>query len=187
MQFEEKDDFFDGPDVPEPVKEPKKPALSPEDPDFWDEPESEWEHLEGSRSRRLRIWLIAALVLLALLIWGYFRFFTPYIDDATQYGYVDSIESHKSLITTFEGVLIPFKELHDTTRVYQGDFRFSTNTDAAIRLRGMMYSGKPVRVSYRRYRVAAPWRGESKTVVTAVDSVSPDSIMPYLRLPESVR
>ena len=49
----EKDDFFDGPDIPEPVKEPKKPQYKPEDPDYWEEEESEWEHLKPRDKSRL--------------------------------------------------------------------------------------------------------------------------------------
>ena len=37
MQFkDDKDDFFDGPDIQEVPKQPKAPQLKPEDPDYWD-------------------------------------------------------------------------------------------------------------------------------------------------------
>ena len=51
MNFNEDDnnDYFDQeyvPEEPKPVKEPKRPALKPEDPAYWDEPESEFDHLK---------------------------------------------------------------------------------------------------------------------------------------------
>ena len=42
----------------------------------------------------------------------------------------------------------------------------------------MEYANLPVRVQYKKYRTAMPWRGESKIVITAVDSVDPSKILP---------
>ena len=57
---DDKEDFFDGPDIPEIPKQPKMPELKPEDPDYWEQPESEFEHLKPKR-KDWRMWAGVAL------------------------------------------------------------------------------------------------------------------------------
>ena len=184
MKFAEddKNDYFDGTDIPEePVKpkDPKKPALKPDDPLYWYEDEPEFEHLKPKDSRR--IWWIIALagLLTGLLVSGYLYWFTPEAEDAVQFGYVEEIEHRGLVFKTYEGVLLPYKNIMDTTRVYDGDFKFSTkDTPSAVMLRRMQYANHPVRVVYRRYRTTLPWRGDTRYIITSVDSVDPSKILP---------
>lgn len=179
MKFEDKDDFFDGPDIPEEPKEEKKPAPKPEEPDYWEGPESEWEHLKPNRD--YKTWLIVALAGLAIgvVVALAIRYFSPYETDASQYGYVETISYRGDIFKSFEGVLLPYKEIHDTTRVYREDFRFSVRTDSvAAKLKRFQLQGRPVRVEYKRYHTSMPWRGETPVIITAVDSVDPLTILP---------
>ena len=184
-----KNDYFDGPDLPDqPVKEeePKGPVLHPDDPEYWDQPESEWEHLKP-RKRNWRFWVLcgAGAVLIGILIALYMRFFMPYVQDASMCGYVEGIERRGRVVTTFEGVLLPYKELKDTTRVYKKDFLFSTTDEAmATQLRRMQYANRPVRVEYKVYKGWLPWRGDENVIITKVDSVNPRSILPPEYQPE---
>jgi len=175
---QEKEDFFDGPDIPEPVREPKKPQYKPDEPDYWEE-ESEWEHLKPSGESRLWLWLGITVVAVAFLLACWLRYFSPYVEEATQYGYVEHVEKRGTVFKTYEGVLLPYKELTDTTRIYSRDFLF-TAADRAIyrKLRDAQRDGRPVRVEYKQYHATLPWRGSSKTVITAVDSVDPSRILP---------
>lgn len=190
MRFEEDDrhDYFDGedlPDEPKEVKEVKKPRIRPEDPRYWDEPEPAFGHLRPGRSRRLWLWVGAAGLVLGLIIAGYIRWFAPYAINAVQYGYVDAIEERGLLFKSYEGVLLPYKNLMDTTRVYEGDFVFSTlDTPSAVLLRKMQYANRPVRVEYRKYRSTVPWRGDTRYLVVAVDTVDPATILPPDRQPK---
>lgn len=183
MKFEEddKNDFWDGEYNPDEVKkpqEPKRPVLKPDDPRYWEEPESEFEHLRGG-DNRIWWWVAAAGLAVGLLIAGWVYFFTPYAVNAVQYGYVEGIESRGVIFQSYEGVLLPYKNLMDTTRVYEGDFVFSSvDTDAAVMLRRMQYANRPVRVEYRKYRSVLPWRGDTKYLVVRVDSVDPRNILP---------
>lgn len=193
MKFYDEDngsnDYFDGPDLPDkPVKkkEPKAPVLQPDDPAYWDQPESEWEHLKP-RKRNWRFWVLigVAAVVLGVLVALYIRFFTPYVKEASICGYVEGIEMRGSVFKTFEGVLLPYKELKDTTRVYRQDFHFSlSDEDMATKLRRMQYSNRPVRVEYKRYKGWVPWRGDENVIITAVDSVDPRNILPPEYQPE---
>ena len=179
---EEKNDYFESSaEEPEKPKEPKKPRLTPDDPRYWDEPESEYEHLRPSPRSRVRLWFW--LILTALVIgvaWGvYLRYFHAYISEATQYGYVEQLERHGNVLSTYEGVLLPYKSLMDTTRTYEGDMAFSTRSpEVAARLKKMQFANNPVRITYEVYHTTVPWRGKSRIVVTAVDSVGERDILP---------
>ncbi len=176
---QEKEDFFDGPDIPEQPKAPKKPAYKPEDPAYWEEDESEWEHLRLRKRWKVWLWAGCVLVVILLGVACWLRYFSPYVEDATQYGYVEHIEKRGTVFKTYEGVLLPYKELRDTTRIYSRDFIFTASDfEVAKRLKQAQLGGYPVRVEYRRYHATVPWRGSSKTVVTAVDSVDASTILP---------
>lgn len=188
-QDTEKEDYFDGPDIPDTPAPEERPRLRPDDPRYWEEDEDEFEHImPRRRGAWFWIWLGVAAVVIGIL-WGAYRYmFTPKVDTATQYGYVDWIEHHNAMFDSFEGVILPYKCLMDTTRVYEGDFRFSTRSDElAARLKSMQYANRPVRVNYDVYRSRMPWRGETKVIITRVDSVDERDILPPDRAPFSAK
>ncbi len=176
------DDFDDFEDVrPEPVKEkkPKEPVLSPEDPAYWDREESEFEHLKPARSTRIWIWVAVTGICFGLLYALYIRTFTPYSEGTIQYGYVETIDHRGEIFKTFEGVLLPYKSLADTVTPYEGDIRFSVQDDhIAAELRRLMLANLPARVELKQYRTAMPWRGDSRIIVTHVDTADPHKIYP---------
>ena len=177
---DDKRDLFDNdkPAEPEPQEE-KKPNYKPDDPDYWDQEESEWDHLKRRSRIPFWVWLICGLAVVGLVIGCWIRFFSPYVEDATQYGYVENIEKRGMIFKTYEGTLIPYKELMDTTRLYNRDFVFSVaDQNTAATLKQAMYDVKPIRVGYKKYYATLPWRGASKIVVTSADTVSPDQILP---------
>ncbi len=175
---DEKEDFFDS-DAPEEPQKPKEPLPDPEDPAYWEREESPWEHLKPRRVKSVWWWLGGAFVVVALLLAIWLRYFSPYVEEAVQYGYVEHIEKRGTVFKTFEGVLIPYKELMDTTRLYQRDFMF-TAADGKIgaQLRRMQDSGTPVKVEYKMYHATVPWRGASRVIVTAVDTADASRILP---------
>ncbi len=171
-------DYFDGPEIPDTPQEPKKPTPSPDNPDYWED-ESEWEHLRPVKRWRIRLLASLGLIILILVITLLIWMFRPYVSDATQYGYVEHIEYRGSVLKTYEGELIPYKEIHDTTRNMGRDFIFSTSdAKVAKTLKRMQLEGKPVRVEYRIYHSRMPWRGETKTIIIEADSVDPNTILP---------
>lgn len=182
MNFnDDKEDYFDEEIVKKEEKKEKEPEFSPEDPRYWEQPESEFEHLKplDPRSRRSwKIWGIVAVVVLGGMIALYIRYFSPYIEESTQYGYVENIQRKGMVFKTYEGVLLPYKEIMDTARVYREDFVFTAKPEVAAQLRRMQYANLPVRVVYEKYHATLPWRGDSKIVITRVDSVDPAKILP---------
>lgn len=183
---DDKNDFFDGPDIQEEPQKPKGPKLKPEDPDYWEESESEFEHLRPRKSTKFWIIVAAAGVGVGLLVALCIYLFTPYVSDGMQYGYVDDIQTRGDVFKTYEGVLIPYKEKNDTTRIYPGDVLFSVkDPDVAVSLKRLQYSNLPVRVEYKRYRVSLPWRGETKMLVVKADTADPAKILPPVFTPDT--
>lgn len=186
------DDFFEkSPDEIEKREKPeKKPRYSSDDPRYYEEEESQWEHLKPAPYRRGPILWITGMVVVALfvLLWLYLYIFTPRVQQAVQYGYVDDIRKEGTMFSTFEGVMLPYKSLMDSVRPYEGDFVFSTtDQNVATYLLRQQGSGNPVKVEYKEYRFAFPWRGKSRIIVTGVDSVNPKVILPPDRQPETMR
>ncbi len=177
---EDMDDFVDvKPDKKPEEEKPKKPVLTPDDPQYWEEPEDEFEHLKPRNMKRWIPWVIAAGVAIGLIWALYIRIFTTYSDGAIQYGYVEQIDHRGEIFKTFEGTLLPYKSITDTVKPYEGDFVFSVADDhLAAELRRLMLANLPARVEYSRYRVAMPWRGESRIVITRVDTANPAKILP---------
>lgn len=181
LESDEPNDFFENtPPVEEKPKPKPQPRPKPDDPDYWDREEPEFEYISRTvRRRRLWVWAATILVVLAAVTAFYLRFFSPYIDDAVQYGYVESIHKQGTIFKTYEGVLLPYKELHDTTRLYSRDFTFTAeNAHIAAQLMKMQLAGLPVTVKYRRYHATLPWRGETKTIIFDVDTADPARILP---------
>ena len=179
---EDDGDFFDGPDFLEDEKKEKKPqepVYSPDTPDYWEQDEPKFEHLKFSRKGTFYVILTSFAVLLGLIIAFYLRFCSPYIDGAVAYGYVDHIERRGTVFKTYEGTLINYKDLHDTTRLYKRDFVFTaSNKGVATALKYKQQEGKPVKVDYKVYHATLPWRGASKIVITGVSDVDPKTILP---------
>lgn len=186
---EEKEDYFDQipEDKPAKPKEPKKPALRPDDPLYYEQDENRWEHLVPSPYHRNRFvwWGISLIIVIGLFIFTYIYFFTPRVDDAVEYGYVDDIRREGTIFKVYEGSLLPYKSMMDTVRPYEGDFKFSTkDVELAKKLKRQQESGIPVRVEYEIYRRRMPWRGNTTVIVVAVDSVNPVTLLPPDRRPE---
>lgn len=182
---DDRNDYFDGPDIPEAPVKPKPPVYSPDDPEYWAGDESEWEHLKPRRKiPHVWLWTAVACVAVGLCVALYIRYFSPYVEDVVEFGYVDHIEKRGTIFKTYEGVLIPYKEMMDTSRVYTRDFIFSCdNSSLGRKLVAMQGSGIPVKVGYKVYHAVLPWRGASKTIVVSVDSIDPARILPLDRIP----
>lgn len=158
------DDYFDGPDIEEkeePKKENESGSATQSDPDN-SEP----------KSRRYRKLIIISLsvLFLAIIAWGYLRYFNPYIIDAQKTGYILDVEQRGVFFKTYEGSMLTEYAIQDTSKLYQRDFSFSFENDSlakeAMKLQG---SGKKVTLKYKMYDGVLPWRGSSKYIITDIE------------------
>lgn len=180
MAYNDDRDIFDNDREDEDkVQEKKQPGFKPDDPEYWEQEESEWDHLKPRTRLPMWLWILCGVVVIGLIVGCWIRYFSPYVEDATQYGYVEGIEKRGMLFKTYEGTLIPYRELMDTTRIYNRDFVFSVeDANTATMLKRALIANKPVRVGYKQYYATVPWRGASKIVVTSVDTVNRNQILP---------
>lgn len=181
---EEKEDFFEQVPDEQPVrkKEPKQPTLRPDDPLYYEQEEDRWDHLRPSPYGRGKLigTLLVIFLIIGIFFFIYIWFFTPQVEEAVNYGYVDTVHKEGKLFKTYEGRMIPYRTIMDTTRTYNGDFVFSiANDSVAGFLKRQEAQGRPVRVEYVIYRQRLPWRGEEKTVVLKAEPVeNPRQLLP---------
>lgn len=176
---DEKEDYFENTPAPKP-KVPKEPPIPPSDPRYWKREEDEWGHLRVNTSMRTRIIVlsVAAVILIACIWIGCVWVFGKSTEQSVIYGYVDNVEVRGSTFKTYEAVVIPYKEIHDTTRVYKEDFTLSLPDAQGRILQSYRDSGKPVKITYSTYRSAMPWRGENVRVAEKIDTVDVRTILP---------
>lgn len=175
----EPEDFFESAPQPEQPRQPKEPDPAPDDPRYYED-EDPWEHLRpAARNRKMWIMIITAGIILGALYALYLRYLTPYSDQRIQYGYVERIERRGHIFKTFEGVFLPYKSLADTVQPYEGDLVFSTANDhLAAELLKLQLANLPARIQYATYSATVPWRGESRIIITAVDTADVTKIFP---------
>ena len=174
-------DFFDSDaePAPAPEKKPKAPKLDPEDPDYWIEEESPLSGIIHKPRNKWKWWLGASLALLTAMICAWIWFFTPYVDSAVKYGYIKNMERRGSILKTFEGTMIPYKELGDPNPMHFETVHFSVESDSvAAQMKRMMLDCIPVRVEYEVYHRALPWKGEERMIIIRADSADPRKILP---------
>lgn len=174
-------DYYDDDYEDEPVEksEPKQPKLDPEDPDYWLDERSEFDHILPKPKKAWKWWLIGAAAFLIIIGGLWVWFFRPYVDDAVKYGYIKSMERRGSLVKTFEGVLIPYREIGDPTPTYFEEIQFSVANDSlAARMKELMLARIPVKVGYEVYRHPILWKGSSPMLIIAADTADVNSILP---------
>lgn len=122
------------------------------------------------KSRKGCIWTWIILILLvALGVTCWIRYFNPYITDARVSGYITSIDRRGVIFKTYEGQMISESSLTDTTRIYSRDFTFSVQAPEVIkRLQELQGTGRPITLIYERFYASLPWRGASPCVVTGI-------------------
>ena len=175
-------DYFDPDsdiDEPEPERRPKAPKLDPEDPDYWIDDDSGIGHILPKPKSVWKWWLAGGAACVALIAACWMWFLRPHTDGAVRYGYLKHMERRGTVIKTFEGVLIPYRELGDTTPTYFEEVRFSVEGDSlAAAMKGMMLGCVPVRLEYETYHTALPWKGCERMVVVKADTADTSRILP---------
>lgn len=112
------------------------------------------------------LWSISAILIVALLIFGYWRFYFV-LADGTQAGTLNIFQKKGILFKTYEGkiILSGFK-----ANVQSNEFSFSvTKEDVAQEL--LKVSGREVNVHYKQYFGSLPWRGMQKYIVDSIYEV----------------
>ncbi|WP_255489775.1 alkaline shock response membrane anchor protein AmaP [Dysgonomonas sp. 25] len=115
------------------------------------------------------IFTLLAILIIGGLIFGYIWYFVPFSDSGVKAGTLNNIKHKGIIFKTYEGELIQtgFGMNPKDRTLQSNEFQFSVaNKEIAEKLMGM--SGQVVKVHYKEYFGALPWRGYSKFVVDSI-------------------
>lgn len=119
------------------------------------------------RRRRRWVWRTIAILLAVIGACVWIRWFNPYAEESRLRGYVVKVEKRGLIFKTYEGDIVSESRVADKN--YQTDLKLSVPDDSLGRvLQSFQGSGIPVELVTERYYGILPWRGEQKTVLTAV-------------------
>lgn len=126
-------------------------------------------------TKRKLIWSIIIIVLLALVIFIYWKFYFVYAE-GTKAGQLNTFQKKGMLFKTWEGKVI---QSGFRANVQSNEFDFSV-TSESVAEQLLRCSGKEVELHYKRYIGALPWRGLERNIVDSVyevRSTSPETII----------
>lgn len=125
-------------------------------------------------SRKTKIiTIITSIVVIALAIFIFFRFFFVYSSGVNS-GDINYFQKEGVIFKTYEGKMIQsgFKSSEKgTDGLHSNEFKFSV-TDKAVADSLMRCSGKRVELRWKRYFGTLPWRGNSQYIATEILSVN---------------
>ncbi|MDR2949370.1 MAG: hypothetical protein ACK5KL_20515 [Dysgonomonas sp.] len=129
------------------------------------------------------ILIILAIVVAGLLIFGYVWFYVPFSDSGVKAGILNNVKHKGIIFKTFEGELIQSGFRPGQQGLQSNEFQFSVES-RELYDKLMPLSGQNVKLHYKEYFGALPWRGYTKFIVDSIISAEPviqntDEIPPY--------
>jgi len=119
-----------------------------------------------------------SIILVGLLIFGYIWYYVPYSDSGVKAGILNNVKHKGIIFKTYEGELIQSGFRPGQQGLQSNEFQFSVdNKELAVKLMSM--SGQNVKLHYKEYFGALPWRGYTKFIVDSIVSVDP--VVPSLQ------
>lgn len=117
-------------------------------------------------NKRKIIWTIVTVLLLALIIFIYWRYYFIYAE-GTKAGQLNTFQKKGILFKTWEGKVI---QSGFRANVQSNEFDFSV-TSESVAEQLLRCSGKEVELHYKRYIGTLPWRGLERNIVDSVYEV----------------
>ncbi len=115
------------------------------------------------------LWWFALIVVCALAVAIYVRYYIPHTSESKTRGYITIVEKRGIIFKTFEGEIVSETRLADTSRIYSRDLQFSIPSDSLGRLlQSYQATGRPVVITTKKYYGTLPWRGATNTILTDV-------------------
>jgi len=124
------------------------------------------------RSNKKRIFLaIGTLVVLLLIIFFVRdRYFHVYQESDIK-GRIADISLRGSVFKTYEGKMLGY-DVVSQGNVIKSEFNFTVTDDSIAHTLGKLKQTPiAVQIHYKEYKSSVPWRGETKYIVTAIDTV----------------
>lgn len=116
---------------------------------------------------------ISLLVIFAgLLIFGYIWFYVPYSDSGVKAGILNNVKHKGVIFKTYEGELIQSGFRPGQSGLQSNEFQFSIE-DKELAIKLMSMSGQNVKLHYKEFYGAIPWRGYTKFIVDSIVASDP--------------
>lgn len=113
-----------------------------------------------------------SIIVVGLLIFGYIWYYVPYSDSGVKAGILNNVKHKGIIFKTYEGELIQSGFRPGQQGLQSNEFQFSVeNKELAVKLMSM--SGQNVKLHYKEYFGALPWRGYTKFIVDSIVAVEP--------------
>lgn len=115
---------------------------------------------------------IVSVLLLALVIFVYFKFFFVY-SEGTNEGDINYLQREGFLFKTYEGKMIQtgYNSHNTSSTIQSNEFKFSV-VDERVAQQIDNNSTRQIKLHWKRYLGTLPWRGNSQFVVDSIISVS---------------
>ena len=128
------------------------------------------------RSNKKRIFLALGTlsVLLILIFVIRDRYFRVYQESNIK-GRIADVSLRGSIFKTYEGKLLSYDVVSEGN-VREKEFEFTVDDDSLAHTLGTLKQTPiAVQLNYKEYKSSVPWRGETKYIVTSVDTVNIDA------------
>ena len=114
---------------------------------------------------------IVSVLLLALVIFVYFKFFFVY-SEGTNEGDINYLQREGFLFKTYEGKMIQtgYNSHNTSSTIQSNEFKFSV-VDERVAQQIDNNSTRQIELHWKRYLGTLPWRGKSQFVVDSIISV----------------
>lgn len=118
------------------------------------------------------IFIILAVIIAGLLIFGYIWYYVPYSDSGVKAGILNNVKHKGIIFKTYEGELIQSGFRPGQQGLQSNEFQFSVE-DKELSIKLMSLSGQNVKLHYKEYYGALPWRGYTKFIVDSIVAADP--------------
>ena len=124
-----------------------------------------------SRTRKIFLGALG-IIIVGLLIFGYIWYYVPYSDSGVKAGILNNVKHKGIIFKTYEGELIQSGFRPGQQGLQSNEFQFSVD-DKELAIKLMSMSGQQVKLHYKEYFGALPWRGYTKFIVDSIVAVEP--------------
>lgn len=119
--------------------------------------------------------IILAIIVVGLLVFGYIWFYVPFSDSGVKAGILNNVKHKGIIFKTYEGELIQSGFRPGAQGLQSNEFQFSVESKELYE-KLMSLSGQNVKLHYKEYYGALPWRGYTKYIVDSIVATEPPTI-----------
>ena len=116
--------------------------------------------------------IIVTVIVVGLLIFGYIWFYVPFSNSGVKAGILNNVKHKGIIFKTYEGELIQSGFRPGQQGLQSNEFQFSVESKELYE-QLMSLSGQNIKLHYKEYFGALPWRGYTKYIVDSIISVDP--------------